>query len=242
MPCVGSGHREQSRVLGAAWGPSVGSAVDVTPGTGISSGPTTGTSFGNQLWNHLCVSRQPWGTERNRGLRAGTSVGHGTEREDTPWGCPWGLAIGCGMWIHSAGSPMPVGLWDRNIAPLGARSIAMGSPPVWVPPTCCQDSCFCPPLPFTFPKNPLPVTCQHHSPWPLCRLPPTPILSIAQFPFQMLNVIAGLLITPGTVPSHGSATAMNTRRRPQSHCVSLLVVLHCDPSSPCAVVGWWGHS
>ena len=116
---VGTGHRghtrcgEQSRGLGPAWGPSVGSAVDVTPGTGLSSGPTMGTSFGSQLWDHLCMSHQPRGPDSEEqvwGPSTGTSGGHGTEHEDTLRGCPWGLTMGCGTWIHGVGSSMPAGL------------------------------------------------------------------------------------------------------------------------------------
>lgn len=125
---------------------------------GIESSLECGEQLGDHLWDQLWMSHQargsaqhqPWvpalgtssgaicvcvtsamGTDREEqvwGLRAGTSVGHGTQREDTLWGRPWGLAMGCGMWIHSAGSPTPVGLWDRNIAPLGAGSVAMVSP------------------------------------------------------------------------------------------------------------------
>ena len=59
-------------------------------------------------------------------------------------------------------------------------------------PTCCWVSPFCPPLPFTFPENPLPATCQR------CTVSASshPFLPSARFPFQMLNVTAGLLITP----------------------------------------------
>lgn len=184
-PAVGTGHRghsrcgEQSRGLGPAWGPSVGSAVDVTPGTGLSSGPTMGTSFGSQLWDHLCVSHQPRGPDSEEqvwGPSAGTSGGHGTEHEDTLRGCPWGLTMGCGTWIHGVGSSMPAGLWGRNITLLGAGSIAMGSPPLWAPAAhLLLGFPFLPSTPFYFPRKP--SSCHLPTLHRLGFLPPLPPLS-----------------------------------------------------------------
>lgn len=139
-----------------------------------------GTSFGSQLWDHLCVSHQPRGPDSEEqvwGPSTGTSGGHGTEHEDTLRGCPWGLTMGCGTWIHGAGSSMPAGLWGRNITLLGAGSIAMGSPPLWAPAAhLLLGFPFLPSTPFYFPRKP--SSCHLPTLHRLGFLPPLPPFSM----------------------------------------------------------------
>lgn len=153
--------------------------------------PALGASSGTICACHISHGVQ---TVRNRcGDQAqGQVVGMGSLR--THCGAVhgvWPWAVGRGSTVRAAPCLQGCGAETSTCWGLGAlRWGLLPSGPLL--PTCCWVSPFCPPLPFTFPENPLPATCQR------CTVSASshPFLPSARFPFQMLNVTAGLLITP----------------------------------------------